>query len=170
MEAFGVLLRLIISNIVYVIPVLVFVGYMRWWWKRNKRRVKTLLIQEDRNIVDKTQLVETHYIGERKIGRPAWLMFHKLLFPQGNRLTAIVTERDCIPLDPFSRIGDDEIKKLGDVQAIAREHYRNDREKVSVQETNKMIVYILGMMVAVIAILIFFVVGIPYVSEKFAGA
>lgn len=138
-------------------------GY--WHLERRRRKQRVLLIQEDRTIIEKILPVEMRYMGKKKPGELAWLMIHKLLYPFKGKLAAVVTERDAFPMDPFGALSDEEINSLGDVQTIAREHYKDNVSKIIANEANRVMLYTIGLMVAVIAI-VFLIVATLAVLGK----
>lgn len=141
--------------IFFGIALSLLLGLGGYWYYTSRRRIqRILLIREDRSIVEQKLRVETRYMGKRKVGEPAWLMIHKLLMPFKGGLIALCTERDAFPCDPFHVLDKGEINKLGDIQAIAREHLKNDRSKDIVNQTNRMTVYAIGLMVGVVAIIV----------------
>lgn len=168
MTFIGYAFNIIVANLIYIIPLGVFAWFLWWYYKRTRRLRTCLLIQDDRTIVEKKLPVATRYMGNRKVGEPAWLVVHKLLRPFKNKLVAVITERDAFPADPFNELTEKDIKDLGDVKAIAREHYHTDRLKIATQETNRMVMWMIFIMIAVVAILLFLILGVPFMQQQFS--
>jgi len=126
-----------------------------WPFKKHRREQLALILCEDRKIDEAPLPVEKAYMVDDDASE-AYHLIHKLLLPyQGcNRLVALISERDAVPLAPFSGLlSDEERKKLSNPTPIAKEEFFKALGEIEHEERKNMIASAIRFCILVVAVL-----------------
>ncbi len=133
-----------------------------WPFKKHKREQLALILCEDRKIDEALLPVEKAYMVDNDASE-AYYLIHKLLLPfEGyDRLVALISERDSVPLAPFTGLlSDTERKTLADPRPIAKEELYRALGQIEHDERKNMIASAIKFAILIIAILFALVVVI----------
>lgn len=145
-----------------------------WPFKKHRREQLALIFCEDRKIDEAPLPVEKAYMVDDEANE-AYHLIHKLLLPfQGyDRLVALISERDAVPLAPFDGLlSDPERKKLANPKPIAKEELYKALGQIERDERKNMIASAVRFSILVVAVMFALVVlinALPNFKLPFTG-